>query len=463
MKKISKKILYLPIETTTRELESKIYLATKAYLHGYDVVLGRKPYVKKIAEKIGGGFFLSKDTVKYKKSEFELCEENMLFIELHEEGLVRFHDEDLFDLYPENVKDYHDLIFTWGTKQKKLFLNRFNFPEKKVFVTGNPRFDILNWNILKKIPENKQISSLKPFILVATNFSRINRSNYYKETLADQKNYIKKKIGKKISSQEIREINEFTKIQSNMLEEYIDLVKNLCSDFNDYYIIVRPHPSENFDFWRKKFESIPNVRITSKGNTKDWIASSVFFIHSGSTTGIESHYLNKPTFLYLPIKNYKVPPLTESVSNTKETYKDLKKSISDIEISRTQYESQHNKYLSTMLENYNGSNSSEIIISVLNKYLLQDNKAIYDRNIPRKFVGAFIKYYFIYIQNIVNIKWLPLNQRLRGLLVKYPKLDNSDVLKLFTRFVELNDENTDKAVMKELAPDTYYFSSKGRK
>ena len=54
------KILYLPMEIASRELDSRLLLATIAASHGFEIVLGQKWLIERNIERMTPGVYLSK-------------------------------------------------------------------------------------------------------------------------------------------------------------------------------------------------------------------------------------------------------------------------------------------------------------------------------------------------------------------------------------------------------------------
>jgi len=71
--------------------------------------------------------------------------------------------------------------------------------------------------------------------------------------------------------------------------------------FPDRLIIVRPHPSENHDTWRKETEDLNNVHVLHEGNVISWLMAADVVVHNGCTTGLETFMLERPVIAYQPV------------------------------------------------------------------------------------------------------------------------------------------------------------------
>jgi hypothetical protein len=74
----------------------------------------------------------------------------------------------------------------------------------------------------------------------------------------------------------------------------------LDAAFPDHRIVVRPHPSEDHDAWRREVAGLANVTVAFEGSVIPWIAGSDALIHNSCTTGVEAYLLGKPVIAYQP-------------------------------------------------------------------------------------------------------------------------------------------------------------------
>jgi hypothetical protein len=86
-----------------------------------------------------------------------------------------------------------------------------------------------------------------------------------------------------------------------MYHEFIEMSVGLHRAFPDRTIIIRPHPSESLETWKKATESFPNIKVIQDGNVIPWIMASDVMIHNSCTTGVESYILGEPVISYCPL------------------------------------------------------------------------------------------------------------------------------------------------------------------
>lgn len=72
--------------------------------------------------------------------------------------------------------------------------------------------------------------------------------------------------------------------------------------FPDMTVIVRPHPSEDHDYWRQTLPHDANMHVVHEGTVLPWILASRVMIHNSCTTGIEGYLLEQPVLAYRPVQ-----------------------------------------------------------------------------------------------------------------------------------------------------------------
>lgn len=303
------RILFLPIETIARELDGKLLLAHRALARGYKVIIGRKSDTKKAAENLGYGIYMYKDhnfhpfpnALGNDKKEFK-------YVALDEEGLV-FNDNEAYlkRAMPHNV-EHLDLIFTWGNYQKNLLIKENPELLKKTIAVGNPRFDLLrsNFKVLREGKTNSLIEQWGSYVIVNTNFAAGNLSHYYNcSYIKKQERSALKYLGRPLSDKERSFYQGKEVYYKNLFFSYIEMLEELSSRFPFIQFILRPHPSEDIENWRKNVEGLNNVHVVFEGSATEWMQGALAVIHTGCTTGIEGRTLQKPVFSYNPNPDYR--------------------------------------------------------------------------------------------------------------------------------------------------------------
>jgi hypothetical protein len=119
---------------------------------------------------------------------------------------------------------------------------------------------------------------------------------------------------------------EMIDYQQELLDQFLELIQRLSDAAVDETIIIRPHPSEDFEVYRSEFEDDARVHVRHEGDVRSWIFGSTAVIHNSCTTGIESAMLEVPVFSYRPIQDEEYDStLPNAVSTTVESKEKLVK------------------------------------------------------------------------------------------------------------------------------------------
>lgn len=315
------KILYLPIEIHSREFHAKLYLAYQASQRGWIVVIGPEYDVNKLAQFMPPGVYFGNGFHnKAKRISAVLKKSGHSIILQDEEGLVRWASE-LYKEYRINpeIHNFTDCFLCWGEKDKAIIESAF----KKTInasAIGNLRFDLLSPNLRKIFLES--VNDIRDkngdFVLINGNFGRTNHANgedYYVNDIK-LRGWLDTPSKKEYQLQGI----EF---QKKIFQKMIKLSISIAQ--SGQKVVVRPHPSENIDVWKKKTQIYSEkIKIIRSGNVIPWLMASKLIIHNGCGTAIEGLLLDKTVISYRPFKNSKLETyLPNATSINFETKNDI--------------------------------------------------------------------------------------------------------------------------------------------
>ena len=143
----TKPSVFIPIETTSRELISKILLSQQLASNGFEIYLGQKGKINRLIRFFKNGIYIDKG---YHKGQSEktykiLKERKFYILSLDEENAVDFkNNQQLNDRFPDDVLGIFDKIFLWGGFQYNFLKDkRPSFNEKHTIISGHPRFELL--------------------------------------------------------------------------------------------------------------------------------------------------------------------------------------------------------------------------------------------------------------------------------------------------------------------------------
>ncbi|MFA6159986.1 MAG: surface carbohydrate biosynthesis protein [Parcubacteria group bacterium] len=393
--------LYMPIETKARDLYGKTLLASFAATNNFNVVVGPKKdinskslfFPRGIIFNVGLAKNLARNSKKFKREGHQVAV-------IDEEGLVTLRDDIyLHQRVSREGLENADLFFCWGKRQASIIEEKARKMNCKFFITGNPRFDMLR-------PEykdifNKDIKEIKKkygkFILVNTNFGRGNHfagDDFLLDSLKekgwmgnpDDKKYILANVD----------------WQKKIFKEFQKMILGIAEKFNEYNIIIRPHPSEKYDVWEKIAQTFSNVFVVHSSNAVPWIMAADVLVHNGCTTAVEAFILGTEAISYRPfIIEEQETEFSNKISleafSLKELMEMVEKKINNSIIDIEDY-SNKKKYLDNFLSGIEGKTASEKISLNLKSIAQINHERI---NIPLVLLFEIYEYVVLMLKRIV--------------------------------------------------------------
>jgi surface carbohydrate biosynthesis protein len=444
------KTIFLPIETTSREFDSKITLGVLLASKGYRVVLGQNDFLNLLINVFKPGIYLGKNLFKthfptnlslyqqYKKKGWTL-------LHLDEEGGIFSGQEDDWKqilkrrIEPEVLAE-DDVILTWGEFQSKFYQS---LPHScSIYTTGTPRF-ALNNGLFKALIEKDSGSIVsKDHVLFNMNFGIVNNvlgndsifsvSSKYRDDDTDDFNFKHK----------------FWIEQSKIFTEYLDAIYSLAQREKSINIVVRPHPAESLAIYLKFFKGLDNVKICDSHSALHWINNAKCVIHDGCTTGVEAHLFNKMVINFSPSNDdefkIKIPNLIGTKAKDKESLIRLVKLAFEKDCNNEN--NQDYEYSKHVICNFDkGVDSFALIVKLIDNKLINKISSSYNRFkfkfiLLKKSLRDFILFYprYLFPNKIHDLKQA--NRKFSG-------FNRSNVL---NKLSILNEVQKSNVVFKEL-------------
>jgi surface carbohydrate biosynthesis protein len=318
---------YIPMDVRNRELYGKLLLALFSAENGFHVVIGQENSLVRFLSYMPKGVYMHYGIAKYHVKALTAVQAmGHKNVALDEEGLA-IYSPDMYLSYrisPDALK-LIDKFYAWGNFQTNTILSKFGWTKEKILVTGNPRFDVLR-NEFRSIFQDdvkKIINKYGNFILINTNFAS---SNHFKGP--DFGFDILKKRGLINSKDDEIFHRERLEHQKKIRNCFVEMIREVSDAFPDHGIVLRPHPSENQQFWREITSELTNVKVVHEGYIVPWLLAAETMVHNGCTTGIESFLIKTPAIAFCPIisekyDNYLPNALSYIVSDTHELKKQI--------------------------------------------------------------------------------------------------------------------------------------------
>jgi surface carbohydrate biosynthesis protein len=293
--------LIIPIEVKVRELFSKFYLGCVAAERGFRVIIGGYEDLRNRACWMPrGSFYLDKSSAPTRRVWFDVYRKlGIRVVGWCEEGLV-FSDEQEYvrrKIAPEAL-GMMECFFVWGPRQAAVIVNHAPWAKNLLVPAGNPRIDLLTPGLRQLFAEEtKKIQKQYPrMILINTNFGHCNHAKGEDAFLKLQKE--KGAIATLTDEQFIVGLIQHKRL---LFDAFVEMIPALSQKFSDHTIIVRPHPSEDYDTWHSIIAGWPNVRMVQEGAVIPWLLACSLLIHNGCTTGLEAVLLGKSVIAYQPV------------------------------------------------------------------------------------------------------------------------------------------------------------------
>jgi surface carbohydrate biosynthesis protein len=295
-----KPLLILPIETKVRELDAKLLLALVALRNGFDVVTGALWELRFEMDLLDRGIYLDKSIAKTKRNWFAQCARNgFVNTALDEEGLVYFDAETYRHLriYADSMAQV-DRFFSWGEDQARVMAPEIGPMHDRIRVTGNPRFDLLRPELRDFYREEVQELELRfgRVILINTSFSFANSAN-------DPANLQQTFAQYPIEKERPGFFQGWMDEQHRVMDSFRRMLPLVRYRFPEHTLIIRPHPSENLDFWKDIAGAMSETYVIRDRTVVPWILASEVLIHWNCTTAIEAYLLGVPAIAYREVRS----------------------------------------------------------------------------------------------------------------------------------------------------------------
>ena len=294
---MSKRSLIIPCETQTRELDAKLLLSCFAAERGFSVIVGSKKQINRRMGSLPRSIYLSKSLTKRNALNYEMLRRmGHTLIAGDEEALVYASPESYLHLkVSDAMLRKVDALVAWGPENARLWRELAGFHEAPIYITGNPRTDLLRPELRGFLmPDVEEIRRrFGRFVLVNTNFSRV---NHYFPGQSRQRRALQNGTASPLDL-------GLADHKARLFARFDEMIRSLARAFPDQTIVIRPHPSEQHETWRRTTAGYPNVHVVHEGNVAPWLLASDVLIHNGCTTAIEAYLLGVVSIAYQPVRS----------------------------------------------------------------------------------------------------------------------------------------------------------------
>jgi surface carbohydrate biosynthesis protein len=282
------KYLYLPLEFTVRELDGYCLLASQAVARGISVVIAPRYALYDYLDTLPTGIFLLKGIRPAEIREIAMVKSGGNQIAyLDQEGLLQY---DYHYLTGQKFDDTTirgcDYIFALSAKHYDLLAKHVPSElRSRVRLTGNPRFDFC-----QRYARDYYREEVEPYILFTTSFGNVNPHHG-----RGSQEFLNMITGLTKGQASLDREIERAQLNQQMLLRYVQLFEDLARRAGDRRIVVRPHLSENIQFWRDVAAPFPNVTVEPADSIYKWLANAAVHVHFNSTTCVEAVMMGVPS------------------------------------------------------------------------------------------------------------------------------------------------------------------------
>ncbi|MDG1143278.1 MAG: hypothetical protein P8N92_01350 [Burkholderiales bacterium] len=292
------KTLYIPLEIIDRELGGALLMAVEAISRGWTVVLGGKQAIFNNMSRFSdspGIFFLKSVVPGEVFKQKEIAAFGHAVVSLDVEGLVPSNGKAGVCLrYSDESIQLSDLLFFWGREHYEAVCSVYPQIKELARISGSPIIDEVKVRGAKFIKgENVQ---KKKKILIGTSCGYANHIN----GISFSKEMTRNAYGKNVSEDDIFALEMEAELDQQIFEYWKKVLPLIAKSFPDSDIVLRPHPSENSNFWREYLKIYTNVRVDVGQPILEELLDAAVYLHFNSTSAITSTILNIPTLMPMP-------------------------------------------------------------------------------------------------------------------------------------------------------------------
>jgi surface carbohydrate biosynthesis protein len=298
--------LIIPVENQVREMDPKLLLACIAARRGFASIIGSHREIDFRIASFPRGLYLNKSMTERNLKMLQIMHRiGHVVLTWDEEALVHLPADIYYSrrMSPAALR-YISHLFAWGENNADLWRNYSRLPpDLPIHVTGNPRNDMLRPELHAFYAD--EVGAIRDrygdYLLVNTNFNHVNAffpaQNVFKPAKhpGETPQFGKAGVGM------TRQFAEALRDQKQaVFEAFQALIPELSRAFPGLSIIVRPHPTEGQDIYRRLASGFRNIHVTNEGNVVPWLLAAKALIHNGCTTGVEAFVMRIPAFSFRP-------------------------------------------------------------------------------------------------------------------------------------------------------------------
>lgn len=292
---MSRGYIYLLVEESAREMQSRLLIAIHAARQGYSVVIGPQWALQSQATALPKGVVLFKgnNTIQVENMAMMRAAGHAV-ASIEEEVLGLIDEARIIAHYDPRVVRHCDLILTQGAFQKSCLERHFPELAGRTTITGNPRIDILRTPLDSSTRQSaSQIRAERgPFVLVNSNYSSINPAQG--DALTGFGGWVQAGFADPDAPADTDYFWSYCNWERENFHALLTFIGQAIQGNLAGRLVLRPHPAESVRRWQEGLRNDPRIEIVEDGDHLSWIAASSALVHTSCTTGLEAAVLGTP-------------------------------------------------------------------------------------------------------------------------------------------------------------------------
>jgi surface carbohydrate biosynthesis protein len=215
-------------------------------------------------------------------------------------------------------------VCAWGSRLAEHLVREERFAGHQVTITGCPRFDFYDpaWRPVLVNGAARAAGSKRLQILINTLYHTVNSRISTREANAEEL--------EAIHGWSRETVERALDAETRAIEAVVEMAGRLSRDFPEADILLRPHPFESPDLYRKRLGSLPNVTVDGDGPVTPRIFRAAAVIQRSCTTAVEAALAGVPALSPQWVPAPSVNPMSEAVSEPCESYGELESRLRSI-------------------------------------------------------------------------------------------------------------------------------------
>ena len=289
---MARRYLYMLVEESFRELRSRLLVTQAALAAGYDVVIGQQWWFTVNFPNLPPGVVLYKGNNTIQASSMVAAKNAGHRIASIEEEIFGLRAEDaILPWFDPRVEAVCDLFLMQGTHHADLLARHLPNIREKIKIVGNPRAEVLRLARLAGSTgaATEFVRKNGAFVLINTNYGEVNPFDF--DAYAFYLRRIKVGVLDPDNPVEMDLFHTACAWERDNLREMVQFIRAMSDRHPEIPIVLRPHPSENVETWRRNMAAYPSVNLVLDDDHVPWTLACQSMVHSSSTTGLEAFLL----------------------------------------------------------------------------------------------------------------------------------------------------------------------------